>query len=162
MAAPLDLEEGQSSTRTPHFNGHFYSWWKVRMHDYLVAVDSELWDIVLDGPFIPMIEEKDGEITRLVPKTRRKYDETDRKMIENGYKAKKLLVCGIRPNEFNCVSACESSKEIRDCLKTAHEGTKQVKSQRLICLPLSMKISKLEKVKLFMRCSQNCHQSQMS
>ena len=78
-----------------------------------------------------MIEEKDGEITRLVPKTRRKYDETDRKMIENGYKAKKLLVCGIRPNEFNCVSACESSKEIRDCLKTAHEGTEQVKESKI-------------------------------
>ena len=77
-----------------------------------------------------MIEEKDGEITRLVPKPRRKYDEADRKKIENGYKAKKLLVCGIRPDEFNCVSACESSKEIRDCLKTAHEGTEQVKESK--------------------------------
>ena len=132
------------------------------MHDFFMAEDSELWDIVLDGPFIPMIEEKDGEKTRFVPKPRQKYDEADRKKIENGYKAKKLLFYGIRPDELNCVSACESSKEIRDCLKTAHEGTKQVKSQRLICLPLSMKISKLEKVNLFMRCSQNCHQSQMS
>ena len=40
------------------------------MHDFLMAEDSELWDIVLDGPFIPMIEEKDGENTRLVPKPR--------------------------------------------------------------------------------------------
>nr|XP_010322041.1 uncharacterized protein LOC104647894 [Solanum lycopersicum] len=64
MAAPLNLEEGQSSTRPPRFNGHFYSWWKVRMHDYLMAEDSELWDIVLDGPFIPIMEEKDGEKTR--------------------------------------------------------------------------------------------------
>ena len=29
--------------------------------------DSELWDIVLDGPFVPMCEEKNGEITRIVP-----------------------------------------------------------------------------------------------
>ncbi|TMW82844.1 hypothetical protein EJD97_004495 [Solanum chilense] len=75
MAAPLNLEEGQSSTRPPRFDGHFYSWWKVRMHDFFMAEDSELWDIVLDGPFIPMIEEKDGEKTRLVPKPRQKYDE---------------------------------------------------------------------------------------
>ena len=40
--------------------------------------DSELWEIFLDGPFIPMIEEKDGENTRLVPKPRWKYDEADR------------------------------------------------------------------------------------
>ncbi|XP_069143303.1 uncharacterized protein [Solanum lycopersicum] len=102
MAAPLNLEEGQSSTRPPCFNGHFYSWWKVRIHDYLMAEDSELWDIVLDGPFIPMMEEKDGEKTNLVPKPRQKYDE-----------------------------ACESVKEIWDCLKTAHEGTEQVKESKI-------------------------------
>ncbi|XP_069144353.1 uncharacterized protein [Solanum lycopersicum] len=105
MAAPLNLERGQSSTRPPRFNGHFYSWWKVRMHDYLMAEDSELWDI--------------------------KYDEADRIKIEKGYKAKTLLVYGIGPDEFNRVSACESAKEIWDCLKTTHEGTKQVKESKI-------------------------------
>ena len=101
------------------------------MHDFLMAEDSELWDIVLDGPFIPMIEEKDGEKTRLVPKTRQKYDEADRKKIEKGYKAKTLLVYGIGPDKFNCVSACESAKEIWDCLKIAHEGTEQIKESKI-------------------------------
>ncbi|XP_015057420.1 uncharacterized protein LOC107003608 [Solanum pennellii] len=131
MAAPLNLEEGLSATRPPRFNGHFYSWWKVRMDDFLMVEDSELWDIVLDRPFIPMIEEKDGEKTRLVPKPRQKYDEADRKKIEKGYKAKTLLVCGIGPDEFNRVSACESAKEFWDCLKTAHEGTEQVKESKI-------------------------------
>ncbi|XP_069155736.1 uncharacterized protein [Solanum lycopersicum] len=139
MAAPLNLEEGQSSTRPPRFNGHFYSWWKVRMHDYLMAEDSELWDIVLDGPFIPIMEEKDGEKTSLVPKPRQKYDEADRKKIEKDYKAKTLLVCGIGPDEFNRVSACKSAKEFWDCLKTAHEGTEQSRNQRLACLPQEAK-----------------------
>ena len=80
------------------------------MHDFLMAENSELWDIVLSGPFIPMIEEKDGEKTRLVPKPRQKYDEADKNKIEKGYKAKTLLVCGIGPDEFNRVSACESEK----------------------------------------------------
>ncbi|XP_015078308.1 uncharacterized protein LOC107022115 [Solanum pennellii] len=131
MAAPFNLEEGRSSTRPPRFNGHFYSWWKFRMHDFLMAEDSELWDIVLDGPFIPMIEEKDGQKTRLVPKPRKKYDEADRKKIEKGYKVKTLLVCGIEPDEFNRVSACEPAKEIWDFLKTAHEGTEQVKESKI-------------------------------
>ena len=55
------------------------------MHDYLMAEDNELWDIVLDGPFILMIEENDGEKTNLVPKPRQKYDEADRKKIEKGF-----------------------------------------------------------------------------
>ena len=82
------------------------------MHDFLMAEDSELWDIVLDGPFIPMIEEKNGEKPRLVPKTRQKYDEDDTKKVKNCYKAKTLLVCGIGPDEFNRVLACDSAKEI--------------------------------------------------
>ena len=131
MATPLNLKEGQSSTRPPQFNGDFYSWWKVRMHDFLMAEDSELWDIVLDGPFVPMIEEKDGEKTRLVPKPRQKYDEADKKKIEKCCKAKTLLVCGTGPDEFNCVSAYKSAKEILDCLKTAHERTEQIKELKI-------------------------------
>ena len=40
------------------------------MHDYLMAEDSELWDIILDELFVPMMEEKDGEKTITVPKPR--------------------------------------------------------------------------------------------
>lgn len=71
MAAPLNLEEGQSSTRFLRFNGQFYGWWKKRMHDFLMTQDSEIWDILLDGPYIPTVEVKEGETTRLVPKTRK-------------------------------------------------------------------------------------------
>ena len=53
MIIPLNLEEGQSVTRLPYFNGQFYRWWKTRMHDYLMVEDSELQEIVLDEPFIP-------------------------------------------------------------------------------------------------------------
>ena len=53
------------------------------------------------------------------------------KKIEKGFKAKTLLVCGIGPDEYNRVSACESAKEIWDCLLTAHEGTEQVKESKI-------------------------------
>ena len=101
------------------------------MHDYLMAEDSELWDIILDGLFVPRMEVKDGERTITVPKPRQKYDDADRKKIEKGFKAKTLLVCGIGPDEYNRVSACESTKEIWDCLLTAHEGTEQVKESKI-------------------------------
>ncbi|XP_049389484.1 uncharacterized protein LOC125853776 [Solanum stenotomum] len=86
-----------------------------------MAEDSELWDIVLDGPFIPTKEVNEGEITRVIPNTRQQYDEAERKKIEKSYKAKKLLVCGIGAEEYNCISACESANEIWDCLRTTHE-----------------------------------------
>ncbi|XP_049406335.1 uncharacterized protein LOC125870004 [Solanum stenotomum] len=72
-----------------------------------MAKDSELWDIVLDGPFIPTTEVNDREITKVVQK------------IANSVE------------EFNCISASESAKEIWDCLKIAYEGTEQVKESKV-------------------------------
>lgn len=97
------------------------------MHDYINAEDSELWDIILDGPYIPTKEVNDGELTTTVVKTRKYYNEADRKMIEKNYKAKKFLVCEIGADEYNIIFACETAKEIWDCLLTAHEGTQRVK-----------------------------------
>ena len=57
------------------------------MHDYLMAEDNELQDIILDGPFVPMMEVKDGEKTITVAKPRQKYADVDRKKIEKGFKA---------------------------------------------------------------------------
>ncbi|XP_069150405.1 uncharacterized protein [Solanum lycopersicum] len=96
-----------------------------------MAEDSELWDIILDGPFVPMMEVKDGEKTITVPKPKQKYDDADRKKIEKGFKGKTLMVCGIGPDEYNRVSACESAKEIWDCLLTTHEETEQVKESKI-------------------------------
>lgn len=66
MSAPLNFEEGQSLTRAPGFIDQFYSWWNTTMHDFLMNEDSELWNIVVDSPFIPTIRLKDGGITRVV------------------------------------------------------------------------------------------------
>ena len=42
------------------------------MHDYINVEDSELWDVILDGPYVPMKEVKDGSLTIFVVKTRKK------------------------------------------------------------------------------------------
>ncbi|XP_070032852.1 uncharacterized protein [Nicotiana tomentosiformis] len=46
--------------------------------------------------------------------------------------AKKILVCGIRPDEYNCISACQSAKEIWEAFQTTHEGTTQMKEDESI------------------------------
>ncbi|XP_070055980.1 uncharacterized protein [Nicotiana tomentosiformis] len=57
------------------FNGQYYGWWKTRMHDFFMAEDSELWDVICDGPFVPM--KAVGEGTKTVPKTRKEYNGAD-------------------------------------------------------------------------------------
>lgn len=101
------------------------------MHDYIIAEDSQLWDVILDVPYIPTNEVKDGELTTTVVKTRKGYNEANKKKIEKNYNSNKILVCWISGGEYNRISTCETAKEIWDCLKTTHEGTKWVKESKV-------------------------------
>ncbi|XP_075077379.1 uncharacterized protein LOC142164101 [Nicotiana tabacum] len=94
-----------------------------------MAEDSELWDIICDGPFVPMKTISEPAVT--VPKTWKEYNDVDCKAIEKNFRAKKILVCGIGRDEYNRISACQSAKEISEALQTAHEGTTQVKQSKI-------------------------------
>ncbi|XP_070018209.1 uncharacterized protein [Nicotiana sylvestris] len=129
MAAPPNFEEGQSTYRPPRFNGQYYGWWMTCMHDFIMAEDFELQDVVCDGPHVPM--KKLGETGPMVPKNRKEYSDIDRKAVEKNYHAKKILVCGLGPDEYNRISACDSAKEIWEALQTVHEGITQVKQSKI-------------------------------
>lgn len=63
----------------------------------------------------------------------------DRKKIEKNYKAVKIIVCGIRSNEHNRISSCETAKEIWGCLQDAPEGTTQVEKLKFDILTTQYK-----------------------
>ncbi|XP_070017138.1 uncharacterized protein [Nicotiana sylvestris] len=71
MVVPPNFEEGQSTYRPCRFNGQYYGRWKTRMHDFIMAEDSELWDIICNGPHDPM--KKLEETGPMVPKNRKEY-----------------------------------------------------------------------------------------
>lgn len=72
---------------------------------------------------------KVGDAIIQVPKTKKGFDETERKKIKKNYKAKNILVCGIGTD--NRISVCQTTKEIWDCLQTTHEETTQVKQSKV-------------------------------
>ncbi|XP_070014737.1 uncharacterized protein [Nicotiana sylvestris] len=104
--------------------------------------DSELWDIICDGPHVPM--KKLEETGPFVPKGRREYNDIDRKAVEKNYRAKKILMCGIGPDEYNKVSVCENAKEIWEALQTTHEGTTQVKQSKIDMLTIEYELFRMK------------------
>ncbi|KAG5621667.1 hypothetical protein H5410_006885 [Solanum commersonii] len=72
-----------------------------------------------------------GEITRVIPKTRKKYNDSDKQLVRKNYKAKKLLMCGIGVDQYDLISSCESTKEIWDLLRTIYEGTEETRKSKL-------------------------------
>ena len=101
------------------------------MRDYLMAEDSEVWDIICKVPYVPTTEVKDGEVTRVIPKTRKQYNDSDRLLVQKNHKARKLLMCGLSINEYDLISSCESAKEIWDLLKTKYEGTEKIRKSKV-------------------------------
>ncbi|XP_070041144.1 uncharacterized protein [Nicotiana tomentosiformis] len=128
MSAPPGINEGQSTSRPPLFNGKYYSWWKAKMEDFLMVEDYELWKIVNRGPLTPT---KQNGQNKTIPKDPSEFVATDFKMMEKNAKAKKILICGLGPDEYNKISAYSNAKEICDALQTADEGTNQVKRSRI-------------------------------
>ncbi|XP_059288400.1 uncharacterized protein LOC132041710 [Lycium ferocissimum] len=142
MAAPPNLEEGQLFTRPPRFNGNYYGLWKARMHDFNMAEDSELWDIIFDGPHVPVNKDEAG--IAATQKMRQEYNEADRKAVEKNYKVKKILVRGIGAEEYNRILACTTAKEIWEALQTAHERTTQVKNTKIDMLTTEYELFKMK------------------
>ncbi|XP_070009887.1 uncharacterized protein [Nicotiana sylvestris] len=142
MAAPPNFEEGHSTYRPPRFNRKYYGWWKTRMHDFIMAEDSELWDVICDGPYNPT--KALAEHPFFMPKTRKEYTDADRKVVEKYFRAKKILVCGIGPDENNRISSCETAKEIWKALQTTHEGTTQVKQSKIDMLTTEYELFRMK------------------
>ncbi|KAH9780838.1 hypothetical protein KPL71_008242 [Citrus sinensis] len=122
------FREGQSTTRPPYFDGNDYPYWKTRMRIYLQALDYEIWEIVNDGPFMPLTENEVGED---IPKPSREWNEFEKRKAFLNSKAMNALFCALDKKEFYRVSSCESANEIWHKLEVVYKGTNQVKESKI-------------------------------
>ena len=64
-------------------------------------------------------------------KDRKEWNAADKIAIQNNAKSKKILICGIDPDEYDRISLCQDAKDIWETLQTLHEGTTQVKKSKI-------------------------------
>ncbi|XP_075074518.1 uncharacterized protein LOC142162106 [Nicotiana tabacum] len=108
----------------------------------LITEDCKLWDVTCDGPYVPTKKVRDPPV--MMPKTRKEYNDAERKTVGKIFRAKKILVYGIGPNEYNKISTCQSAKEIWEALQTAHEGTTQVKKSKIDMLTTEYELFRMK------------------
>ncbi|XP_058006836.1 spindle assembly checkpoint component MAD1-like [Hevea brasiliensis] len=123
---PAPLAEGHSITRLPLFNGSNYSFWKVRMRNFIQSVDIEAWQRIVKGPEILLKLHADG----YREKVEDEYNELDWKKVSLNAKALNILHCALDATEYNRISGCTSTKEVWDKLEVTYEGTNQVKESK--------------------------------
>ena len=101
-----------------------------------------MWDVVLDGPFVPMKTCTGGEAS--VPKLRSEWSKSEVKRVQVNFKAISTLHCALNPTEFNRIFTCKTAKEIWDKLKVTHEGTSQVKESKIALLSNRYEMFKMQ------------------
>ena len=112
------------------------------MSIFMRSYDYEMWDIVLDGPFIPMKTSTGDEAS--TPKFRSEWSELEVKKVQVNFKAINTLQCALNPTEFNRISTCKTIKEIWDKLKVTHEETSQVKESKIDLLSNQYEMFKMQ------------------
>ncbi|KAL6336581.1 hypothetical protein AAG906_025136 [Vitis piasezkii] len=129
MSIPSSLSQTEncSKHRAPFFTGTDYPYWKARMTWFLQSTDLDVWDVIEDGPTFPT-KLVDGV---LVPKPKKEWNELDRRNFQLNAKAVFTLQCAMDRNEYNRICQCKSAKEIWRLLEITHEGTNQVKDERV-------------------------------
>ncbi|KAL4285159.1 hypothetical protein GQ457_16G020120 [Hibiscus cannabinus] len=135
-----NIYESQSITKPPFFNGDNYPYWKNRMMLFIKSNDYQVWDVVEDGPFIPM--KRDGD--KLVPKVKMEMTDDDRRRMQVNDKALHMLFCALGPDMYSKMSSYTSAKEVWDTLETTYEGTNDVKETKIGLLNLSYENFKME------------------
>jgi hypothetical protein len=107
----MSIHEGNSTNKAPLFNGTNFTFWKVRMRRYLMALGADVWDIVETGYIKPgVLASKDDKLEFIFN--------------SNGMNS---ILNGLAKAEFVKVMHLQTAKEMWDKLINSYEGNKKVK-----------------------------------
>jgi len=122
----VEIDQGLSFTRPPVFHGSNFAHWRKLMEILVNDLDHELWEIIINGDFAQMVKEGDK-----IMKLRSVFTEEETEKVGKYYRVLNILFCGLNYSEFNCVSTCDTTKEVWDILNTIYEGTTQVRESKI-------------------------------
>ena len=123
-----NLAEGFSTTRPPFYTGMDYNYWKMRMLNYLLAVDPQSYLVITRGAKIPMKKDSNGVE---IPKSSLEWDIEDVKLASQNAKALNQLLCAIDREQINKLPECGNAYDLWKSLEMVNEGTSQVKESKI-------------------------------
>jgi hypothetical protein len=111
----MTSHEGTSASKPPLFDGTNFSFWKIRMRTYLMALGADVWDVVETGYTKPVVlATKDDKL-------------------EFSFNAKGMnaILNGLAEAKFFKVMHLDTTKAMWDKLINSYEGNEKVKDAKL-------------------------------
>jgi hypothetical protein len=111
----MTSHEGTSENKPPLFDGTNFSFWKIRMRTYLMALGANVWDVVETGYVnLVVLYSKDYKLE-----------------FSFNYKGMNAILNGLAKVEFVKVMHLETTKAMWDKLISSYEGNEKVKDVKL-------------------------------
>ncbi|GJT81743.1 hypothetical protein Tco_1056085 [Tanacetum coccineum] len=121
--------EGQSMQRPPLFESDSFIYWKNRFETYVKSKDLDLWHVITNGDFQPIIQNPKTKLDEVVP-FEKQSDDLKRRLAKNN-EAKMVIYNALPRKEYERIFMCNTAKEIWKTLLITHQGNSQVKDNKI-------------------------------
>ncbi|GJW46961.1 retrovirus-related pol polyprotein from transposon TNT 1-94 [Tanacetum coccineum] len=111
--------EGQSMQRPPLFESDSFIYWKNRFETYVKSKDLDLWHVITNGDFQPIIQNPKTKLDEVVP-FEKQSDDLKRRLAKNN-EAKMVIYNALPRKEYERIFMCNMAKEIWKTLLITHQ-----------------------------------------
>ncbi|GJU92880.1 retrovirus-related pol polyprotein from transposon TNT 1-94 [Tanacetum coccineum] len=101
--------EGQSMQRPPLFESDSFICWKNRFETYVKSKDLDLWHVITNGDFQPIIQNPETKLDKVVP-FEKQTDDLKRRLAKNN-EATMVIYNALPRKEYERIFMCKYGKE---------------------------------------------------
>ncbi|GJZ80746.1 hypothetical protein Tco_0645740 [Tanacetum coccineum] len=102
---------------------------KNRFETYVKSKDLELWHIIINGDFLPVVKNATTQTLEVVPFEKQDVDPKKKHTINN--KAKMVLYNDLSKKEYERIFMCKTANEIWQSFLITHQDNSQVKDNKI-------------------------------
>ncbi|GJT61808.1 retrovirus-related pol polyprotein from transposon TNT 1-94 [Tanacetum coccineum] len=113
--------EGQSMQTPPLFESDSFIYWKNRFETYVKSKDLDLWHVITNGDFQPIIKNPETKLDEVVP-FEKQTDDLKRRLGKNN-EAKMVIYNALCIKEYERIFMCNTAKEIWKTLLITHQDS---------------------------------------
>ncbi|GKB04842.1 zf-CCHC domain-containing protein [Tanacetum coccineum] len=102
--------EGQSMQRPLLFESDSFIYWKNRFETYVKSKDLDLWHVITNGDFQPIVQNPETKLDEVIP-FEKQTDDLKKRLAKNN-EAKMVIYNALPRKEYERIFLCNTAKEI--------------------------------------------------
>ncbi|GJY70481.1 hypothetical protein Tco_0474184 [Tanacetum coccineum] len=115
--------------RPPLFESDSFIYWKNRFETYVKSKDLDLWHVITNGDFQPIVQNPETKLDEVIP-FEKQTDDLKKRLAKNN-EAKMVIYNAFPRKEYERIFMCNMAKEIWKTLLITHQGNSQVKDNKI-------------------------------